>query len=142
MSKIFLICSLFLSTIILEANTFRDGMKAYRKGDFQRAKILFEESFSKNKSTSAAYMLGRLYLNGEGVEENLDKAIKLFIYAFDSGNIPAGCYLSEAYMKQKKHLELLAEGLVPGLRKKVPHCKKVFRIYKNYPFEEVRKQKQ
>jgi len=125
---------LVFCSVLLQANNYGDAMRAYRKGDFNKAKVLFELSATKDKTIHANYMLGRMYLNAQGVNQDIDKALELLNYAFDSGNIPAGCYISEAYMKKGINSALLAEGLVAGLRKRVPHCKKVFRDYKNYSF--------
>jgi len=125
---------LVFCSVILQANNYSDGMRAYRNGDFNKAKVFFELSAKKDGTVHAQYMLGRMYLNGEGVTQDIDMALKLLNYAFDSGNIPAGCYISEAYMKKGIKPALIAEGLVAGLRKKVPHCKKVFAEYKNYSF--------
>lgn len=132
MKKILLL--LVICSAVLQANNYGDGMRAYRNGEFNKAKVFFELSAKKDGTVHANYMLGRMYLNGEGVKQNIDVALKLLNYAFDSGNIPAGCYISEAYMKKGTNSALLAEGLVAGLRKRVPHCKKVFTAYKAYSF--------
>ena len=132
MKKILLL--LVFCSVLLQANNYSDAMRAYKKGDFDKAKVLFELSAKEDGTIHARYMLGRMYLNGEGVAQDIDVALKLLIYAFDSGNIPAGCYISEAYMKKGINSALLAEGLVAGLRKRVPHCKKVFVEYKVYSF--------
>lgn len=132
MKKILLL--LVVCSVLLQANNYTNAMRAYRNGDFNKAKVLFELSATKDGTVHAQYMLGRMYLNGEGVTQNIDIALKLLNYAFDSGNIPAGCYISEAYMKKGINSSLIAEGLVAGLRKRVPHCKKVFAEYKAYSF--------
>lgn len=132
MKKILML--LVFSVLVVQANNYGEGMRAYRKGDFDKAKVFFELSATKDGTVHAQYMLGRMYLNAEGVKQDIDTALKLLNYAFDSGNIPAGCYISEAYMKKGINSALIAEGLVAGLRKKVPHCRKVFSEYKNYSF--------
>jgi len=121
-------------SVVLQANNYADGMRAYRNGEFNKAKVFFELSAKKDGTVHANYMLGRMYLNGEGGKQDIDRALKLLNNAFDSGNIPAGCYISEAYMKKGINSALIAEGLVAGLRKRVPHCKKVFAEYKKYSF--------
>ncbi|WP_024953659.1 SEL1-like repeat protein [Sulfurospirillum arcachonense] len=130
----YIILFLIVLSTLLQANNFTKGMRAYKKGDFDQAKNLFELAQTKDRVLHAHYMLGRMYLYGQGVKADTTKAIKLLTEAFDAGNIPAGCYISEAYMKEGIHSALLAEGLVAGLRKKVPYCKTVFEKYKTYSF--------
>jgi TPR repeat protein len=125
---------LSLSAVLVQADNFRDAMKAFKKDDFSKAKVFFELALSKDKSSNASYMLGRMYLYGQGTDQDTKKALQYLTYAFDSGNIPSGCYISEAYMLEGTNSALLAEGIVPGLKKRVPHCKKVFQLYKNYTF--------
>jgi|LGVF01.2.fsa_nt_gb TPR repeat protein len=123
-----------LSVVTLNANNFRNGMIAYKKANYSDAKAFFKAGVVDDKSVTASYMLGRMYLNGHGVEENTEQAVKLLLHAYDSGNIPAGCYLSEAYMKEGTNLALLAVGIIEGLRKRVPHCKVVLKQYHVYNF--------
>jgi TPR repeat protein len=125
---------LLLSVLALNANNFRKGMMAYRKANYTDAQAFFKAAAIDDKSVAASYMLGRMYLNGEGVEEDTKKAIKFLLHASDYGNIPAGCYLSEAYMKDGSNLALLAVGIIGGLRKRVPHCKVVLKQYQEYDF--------
>ncbi len=123
-----------LSVITLNANNFRNGMKAYKKSNYTEAKTFFKAGVVDDNSVVASYMLGRMYLSGEGVKEDTKKAIKFLLYASDYGNVPAGCYLSEAYMKEGSNLALLAVGLIDGLKKRVPHCKVVLKQYHAYKF--------
>jgi len=123
-----------LSIVTLSANNFRNGMIAYKKANFSEAKTFFEASILDDKSITASYMLGRMYLNGDGVEENTEQAIKFLLHAYNSGNTPAGCYISEAYMKEGSNLALLAVGIIEGLRKRVPHCRVVLKQYHAYNF--------
>ncbi len=123
-----------LSSVVLSANNFRNGMIAYKKANFADAKAFFEAGIVKDKSMTSSYMLGRMYLNGDGVEQDTKKAIKFLLHAYDAGNIPSGCYLSEAYMKEGSNLALLAVGIIEGLRKGVPHCKVVLKQYHSYNF--------
>lgn len=128
---------LILSVACLHANNFRNGMKAYKQGSYQKARFFFELAMSEDRATHANFMLGKMYLYGLGVPNDTQKAITVFQEAFDSGNIPAGCYLSEAYMQEGSHASLLAEGLMPGLIKRVPHCKRVLQMYQNYDFSKA-----
>ncbi len=123
-----------LSVVALNANNFRNGMIAYKKAQFRDAQTFFRTAALDDKSVAASYMLGRMYLNGEGVKENTQKAVQFLLHAYDFGNVPAGCYLSEAYMKQGTNLALLATGIIGGLKKRVPHCKVVLKQYHAYNF--------
>ena len=125
---------LILSVVVLNANNFRNGMIAYRKTNYADAQAFFKAAAMDDKSVAASYMLGRMYLNGEGVQEDTQKAIKFLLHASEYGNIPAGCYLSEAYMKEGSNLALLAVGIIGGLKKRVPHCKTVLKQYHAYNF--------
>ncbi len=125
---------LTLVSISLQANNFRDGMKAYIKGDFVKAKVLFELSMTKDKAIHGEYMLGRMYLRGQGIDKNIEKSIRFLKNAYLSGNIPAGCYLAEAYMLNNSSNLALGEGIMGGLIRRVPRCKQTLILYKNYVF--------
>jgi len=129
-----LILTLVLSVVVLNANNFRNGMVAYRKANYADAQAFFKAAAVDDKSIAASYMLGRMYLNGEGVKADTKKAIKFLLHASEYGNVPAGCYLSEAYMKEGSNLALLAVGIIEGLRKRVPHCRVVLKQYHAYNF--------
>ena len=132
LNRILLVLILCVAT--LSANNFRNGMIAYKKANYTDAKAFFKASIVDDKSITASYMLGRMYLNGEGVKEDTAQAVKFLLHAYDSGNIPAGCYISEAYMKEGSNLALLAVGIIEGLRKRVPHCRVVLKQYHAYNF--------
>lgn len=121
-----------LLAICIEANNFREGMLAYKQADYQKASEFFKNAIQIDHSANANYILGRMYLQGQGVEKDFDVAIKLLEVAEESGNIPSGCYLSEAYMKSNKNPSYIAWGLMAGLKKSIPHCKKVFQQYLTY----------
>ncbi len=91
-------------------------MKAFRyfnKGlslinsDTQNAQNYFTKSFNllkniKNKNNSGMhYMLGRMYLNGWGVNKNYQKALKEFLTAEKLGNKRVHCSLLKLYVKTK-----------------------------------------
>lgn len=128
--KIF--CLTLLFVCLLEASNFRDGAIAFKKGNFSEAKTFLEKAIKDENSIHASYLLGRMYLYGQGVAVDYDKAIELLTEAFDNGNIPAGCYLSETFMLQGSHPSYLAEGFVAGLRHNLPFCRQVFEKYKVY----------
>ena len=118
--------------MMLQADNFGDGMRAYRKGDFDRAKLYFELALEKDKVYNASHMLGRIYLEGNGVNQNLDKAIKYFKFAHKYGNIIAGCYASTAYMKKGVYSwGILEDGLARGLKHETKYCLKVVDVWIN-----------
>jgi len=124
---IFLFCS-----VLAQANSFSDGMRSYRKGEFKKAKILFEIALEKEKSYNASHILGKMYLNGNGVKVNIDKAIKHFKFAHKFGNITAGCYASSAYMdKGVFNWGILEDGLARGLINNIRYCYKVVDRWQN-----------
>ena len=129
---------LMLVSISLYANNFRQGMRAYIKGDFVKAKVLFELSMTKDKTIHGGYMLGRMYLRGKGVDKNIKKSIILLEHAYLSGNIPAGCYLAEAYMLINSSDLALGEGIIEGLITRVPRCKQTLILYKDYVFPKLK----
>ena len=121
-----------LCLISLEANNFREGMLAYKNGNYDKAVGFFKDAVRIDQSVNAHYILGRMYLEGEGVKKDLGLAIKLLEFAEENGNVPSGCYLSEAYMESKTKRSYIAWGLTVGLRKNISHCKKVFQQYLTY----------
>ncbi len=127
-----MILLLVASSIILQANNFGDGMRAYRKGDFNKAKLYFEIALEKDKTYNASHILGKMYLEGNGVNQNFDKAIKYFKFAQNYGNIIAGCYASTAYMKKGVfNWGILEDGLARGLKHETKYCLKVVDVWMN-----------
>ncbi len=114
---------------LLEASNFRDGMLYYRNGDFENAKKSFELAIKQDHAIQANFFLGKIYLYGEGIVPDIDKATMYLEKASLSGNIRADCYLSEAYLKngkdRNKAVLLLKKGLERGLRE----CKKIAKTY-------------
>ncbi|MFB1009167.1 MAG: hypothetical protein QMB85_08785 [Sulfurospirillum sp.] len=102
MKKILLIACLLLSSAF--ADHFRDGMLAYKAGNYTQAKELFELSIKKENAIQGYFYLGKMYLYGEGIEANTSLAIPYLEQAVMKGNVKAKCYLAEAYLKNKiKH---------------------------------------
>lgn len=128
---------LFLIVIVYafsSDNNLREGILKYNQKSYDKAKIYFEQAIKQDESANAAYMLGKMYLYGEGVHADNVKAIELFEFAREYGNIPAGCYLSEAYMNAHTNTSYVADGLMKGLRLNIPHCKKMLERYFSYKF--------
>lgn len=129
--KYFISFFIFFS-VLVQANSFSDGMRAYRKGNFVEAKVLFERALEKEKIYTASHLLGKMYFDGNGVNVDLDKAIKYFEFAHKYGNITAGCYASKAYMQKGVFdWSVLENGLARGLKNNVVFCFKVVDEWQN-----------
>lgn len=123
---------LIFGTVLLQASNFSDGMRAYKKGDFDKAKFYFEAALEKDKAYNASHILGKMYLEGDGVNQDFDKAIKYFKFAQKYGNITAGCYVSVTYMKKGIYdWGILEDGLARGLKHNTKFCYDVVDIWMN-----------
>ncbi|WP_263832910.1 hypothetical protein [Sulfurospirillum oryzae] len=132
MKTLFLLCMVSVLTLLGADNYLREGVLAYNQKSYASAKTFFELAISKEDSANAAYMLGKMYLYGEGVNVDYPKSIELLEFARENGNVPAGCYLSEAYMTSKTNTSYIANGLMKGLAQKIPHCQKMLIRYLSY----------
>jgi TPR repeat protein len=97
------------------ASYFSDGMRAYKSGDYETAKGLFELAIEEEGAEQARFLLGLFYLKGLGTDRDLQKAKELLSKAARLGNARAKCYLAEVYLLRKKKekqraLKLLKEG--------------------------------
>lgn len=126
MKKVFF--GLLLTIVPLFADHFRDGMLAYKAGQFTQAREAFEIAIKKENSVQGYFYLGKIYLYGEGVDSNPSLAIPYLEQAVMKGNIKAKCYLAEAYLKshikQDEALLLLNQGA-----KESPTCKEIATTY-------------
>lgn len=68
----------------------RQGVEAYKKGDFQNAAFLFRQSAGSG-SAAAAFNLGLCYENGEGVRQDFTKALRWYTKAAEQGHMRAQC---------------------------------------------------
>lgn len=132
MKSFILICFLLLTGLWGSDNYLREGVLAYNQKSYDKARQFFELAITKEESANAAYMLGKMYLYGEGVNIDYPKAIELLGFARENGNIPSGCYLSEAYMNSKTNTSYIADGLMKGLKQKIPHCQAMLKRYFAY----------
>ena len=132
--RLFFLCTFLLTFAYADKYDFREGMFAYRAGNYKKAAVFFKKSIAEDDENNAHYMLGRMYLEGNGIKKDPKKAVLLLDKAFDRGNIPAGCYLSEAYMITRINLSYVLWGFVEGLRLNIPQCKKVYKDYQTYNF--------
>lgn len=123
---------LVFCSVVLQASNFSDGMRAYKKGDFSKAKFYFEEALGKDNVYHASHILGKMYLKGDGVNQDFDIAIKHFKFAQKYGNITAGCYASFTYMQKGVYdWGILEEGLARGLKHNTKYCYEVVDIWMN-----------
>jgi len=107
-------------------------MRAYKKGDYSKAIVLLKIALEKDKVYNASHILGKMYLNGNGVKIDKDKAIKYFKFAHKFGNIIAGCYASNTYIdKGIYNWGILEDGLARGLKKNTAYCYKVVDRWQN-----------
>ena len=100
---------------LLHASYFSDGMRAFKEGDYAKAKQFFELAAEEDGALQAHYFLGLIYLQGKGTPRNLAKAEKYLRKVATMGNARAKCYLAEAYLLQKvdrkkEAIQLLREG--------------------------------
>ncbi|MCF6201002.1 MAG: tetratricopeptide repeat protein [Hydrogenimonas sp.] len=114
-----LLALLFLMPALTFASYFSDGIRAYKNGDYTKAKTMFERAVNEEGSDQAYFLLGLLYLKGKGVKKDPFKAKKYLLKAVDFGNIRAKCYLAEAMLlsksrDKKRTIELLKEGKEGG----------------------------
>jgi TPR repeat protein len=108
-----------LMPLFLYASYFSDAMRAYKQGDYQKARELFELAVEEDGAEQAQYFLGLLYLKGLGVKKNLYTAKKYLKKAANIGNARAKCHLAEIYLLQQspervKAIKLLKEGDAAG----------------------------
>ena len=129
--KYFVMFFVFCS-VLVQANNFSNGMRAYKKGDYSKARILLEIALEKDKIYNASHILGKMYLNGNGVKIDRDKAIKYFEFAYKFGNITAGCYASNTYIDMGVYnWGILEDGLARGLKNDTAYCYKVVDRWQN-----------
>ena len=113
MKKIILIMGLLIYSFGLNLtftkafNYFNKGMRL-EKSDPKKAQEYFVKAYAliqslSNKNTSQVqYMLGKMYCNGWGVEQNYQKAEKHFLEAIKLGNKRANCCIARLYIKEGK----------------------------------------
>ena len=70
-----LIVSLGLALTLSFGATLDEGKKAFDKGDYNTALIIFEDLASKN-DTKAKFNLGSMYYNGYGVKQDYKAALE------------------------------------------------------------------
>lgn len=72
------------------------GLNAYEQGDYAKALDYFKLG-DENDDPRASFILGAMYLNGQGVEKNAGTAERLYIKAAENGYTPAMTTLGILY---------------------------------------------
>jgi uncharacterized protein len=91
---------------ILEAGVnelIKDGIDAAQSGDFKTAHKIFSK-YAKLGFSKAQYFLGAMYLNGDGVLENIKEATKWFKLAAKQGDAKAQELLASLSLNKKEPL--------------------------------------
>ncbi|MFW9619049.1 MAG: tetratricopeptide repeat protein [Sulfurospirillum sp.] len=96
MKHCYLLVWLLLSTCLYAgevSDNVSDGLKAIQQNDFTTAKELFEKACNEGDA-AGCYNLVTMYENGQGVKQDLFKAVQFFEKACDNGYV-TGCSILE-----------------------------------------------
>lgn len=100
MAKKGLLSCLVLATFILSphcvAETLKDAHRAYEKKEFSRA-MKIALSLAQQGIANAEYLVGAMYLEGEGVENDFGKAFTWFSKAAEHGDADGQVALARMY---------------------------------------------
>ncbi|MDY0115991.1 MAG: hypothetical protein RBR59_00265 [Sulfurimonadaceae bacterium] len=88
--RIFVIVALAMMAMFLNADDFEVGKKAYQTSDYAKAKNLFEVTCHQNNNPQACAILAVMYVNGQGVKKDINKAKELYKKSCDN-NFELGC---------------------------------------------------
>lgn len=86
--------SMLISQVV--AGPSEDGLAAYKKGDFVKAKRLLQQG-AKERDADAQFWLGTMYLYGKGTKKSLKEALRLFRLAAANDNARAQFMLGGNY---------------------------------------------
>jgi uncharacterized protein len=95
-------CLLLSAGFMLAPNVRADmdsGLMAYANGDFDTAAREFLR-LSEQGDKSAQYHMGLLYEEGQGVAQQMEKAIQCYRKAAEQGYVDAYFALGEIYLRQ------------------------------------------
>ncbi len=81
------------------AETVADGLNAYRGGDFERARQIWQD-LADDGDAVAQFNLGTLYDSGEGVPQDTTRASELWVAAADQGLLIAAHNLALMELEQ------------------------------------------
>ena len=96
-ATLFLLASAGLGTPRADntSDLFLEGKAAYEAGDFARALELWQPMADAG-DPHAEFAVGKMYLDGQGIEENAEKAIRFIYSAAQKGYAPAVYKLARA----------------------------------------------
>lgn len=97
-----LACGLLLALLALpaaRAGTVADGLDAYRSGDFESARQIWQD-LADQGDAAAQFNLGTLYDSGEGVAQDTARAAELWAAAADQGLLVASHNLALMELEQ------------------------------------------
>lgn len=93
-----LILSILLLASISFADTFEDGLKAYKSGDYKKALSVWTPLANKGNA-SAQYNLGVMYEKGIGVDQDYKEVAKWYKLSAKQGHALAQYNLGTMYYK-------------------------------------------
>lgn len=99
---------------VIRKQFFELGEKYYSYSnyeDFKKAFYWYKESAELGFAQSQ-YILGNMYLSGEGVEQNYIEAIEYYRKAAMQGNNTAQCKLNEMYKKNIVTIDAIIGGVI------------------------------
>ncbi len=95
----------YLTLLVIPSFVFANNNEAvqnYYKGEYAKASAELQKN-ADNKDKQSAFLLGKMYMYGFGVEKNSQKGIDLITQAAKSGKEDAQMYLAKYYLSQKNN---------------------------------------
>ena len=93
---LFLLVLTVISSSVVRADNYNDGIKAYEKKDYATALKLWRPLAIKG-DVSAQSILGLMYQDGQGVKRDYKEAIKWYEKAAEQGDVSAQFNLALMY---------------------------------------------
>jgi len=81
---------------------WREGAAAYEKGDYALAFEEFSPLVGTKDAPQALYYMARMYENGQGVRQNIEKALQLYYQAAQAGDLRSAVELGSLYYSGEK----------------------------------------
>jgi uncharacterized protein len=95
-----LLCWCLVTTLPIYAADFDTAFSAYQAADYRTAYNGFK-SLAQDRHVKAQYLLGLLYLNGQGVNLNVERGIDWLKEAASNGSYLAAAELGQIYAAGK-----------------------------------------
>ncbi len=96
LSRLFVIAALTAALPALLAADFRDGVDAYKRGDWSAAMAAMLP-LAEDGDARAQYYLGELHTYGRGVQQNFEEAARWYRAAAEQGDAQAQVQLGAVY---------------------------------------------